>query len=63
MKLIEITVAPDGQTRAETKGFAGGECRQASDFLEKALGQRTSEQLTGEFYAQSEIGTREQEGA
>jgi hypothetical protein len=53
-KTIEIVVAADGQSRVETKGFAGPECRQASEFLEKALGQRTSEQLTAEFHQQVE---------
>ena len=51
MRTIEITVAPDGSTRVETKGFAGASCRQASAFVEQALGQRTDEQLTSEFYA------------
>lgn len=50
MKTIEIIVSPNGQSRLETKGFAGGECRQASEFLEKALGQKQSDQLTAEFY-------------
>ena len=49
-KCIEIIVAPDGQTRVETKGFAGGECQQASRFIEQALGKSTGEQLTAEFY-------------
>ena len=47
---IEIIVSPSGESRIETKGFIGGECRQASDYLERALGQRTSEQLTAEFH-------------
>ena len=63
MKLIEITVAPDGQSRAETKGFAGAECQQASQFLEQALGRRVGDRLTGEFYAQAEIQAQQQEGA
>jgi hypothetical protein len=50
MKLIEIIIATNGQTRVETKGFAGSGCRQASKFVEQALGQRTSEQVTAEFY-------------
>ena len=29
MKSIKITVSPTGQTRVETKGFTGGECREA----------------------------------
>ena len=50
MKTIEIIVAPNGQTRVETKGFVGSECRQASQFLEQALGATVSEQLTAEFH-------------
>jgi hypothetical protein len=50
VKLIEIIVAPDGQTQVATKGFAGAECRQASQFIEQALGNRLSEQLTAEFH-------------
>ena len=49
MKTIEIIVSPDGAARVETKGFAGPECRAASNFVEKALGNRMVEQLTGEF--------------
>ena len=49
MKRIEIIVAPDGSSRVETKGFAGSSCQQASRFLEQALGQKQSEQLTADF--------------
>jgi len=49
---IEIIVAPNGQSRVQTKGFTGSSCRQASQFIEQALGQRTSEQLTADFYQQ-----------
>ena len=52
-KTIEIVVSPNGQTQVQTKGFTGSECRQASQFIEQALGQRTSEQLTSEFHQQS----------
>ncbi len=51
MKTIEITIAPNGESKVETKGFSGGECREASQFLEAALGAKRSEKLTGEFYA------------
>lgn len=54
-KTIEIIVAPNGQTRVETKGFAGSECRQASQFIEQALGQRTGERLTAEFHATGSV--------
>ena len=50
---IEIIVAPNGQSQVQTKGFTGSSCRQASGFIEQALGQRTSEQLTAEFYQQA----------
>jgi hypothetical protein len=49
-KTIEITVGPTGETKVETKGFTGGDCRIASQFVEQALGKQTSEQLTSEFY-------------
>ena len=50
MKTIEIIVAPDGNSRVETKGFAGSECRGASRFVEQALGQQTDELLKPEFH-------------
>jgi hypothetical protein len=50
VKTIEVTIRPDGRTSLETRGFAGEECRQASRFLEDALGRKTAESLTAEFY-------------
>ena len=50
MKTIEITVDPKGQSKVETRGFAGGECREASRFVEQALGTRSAETLTAEFH-------------
>jgi hypothetical protein len=55
-KLIEITVLPNGETRVETKGFTGSECREASKFIEQSLGQRTDEQLTAEFHLGQQAG-------
>ncbi len=49
-QIIEIIVAPSGQSRVETHGFAGQGCRTASNFIESALGHQTSEQLTTEFH-------------
>lgn len=54
MKRIEIIVSSTGETRVQTKGFSGAECRDASRFLEQALGKREAEQLTAEFYQQGE---------
>lgn len=50
---LEILIAPDGSTRVETKGYSGRTCREASRFLEQALGQPTQETLTPEFYQTS----------
>ena len=50
MKTIEITVSPTGETQVETRGFTGPECREASRFVEQALGTRTAEALTAEFH-------------
>ncbi len=49
-KIIEITVNIKGETTVTTKGFAGSSCRDASRFIEQALGQRLDEQLTAEFH-------------
>jgi len=49
-KIIEIIVAPNGQARVETKGFAGNDCRHASKFIEQAIGRQTNELLKSEFY-------------
>ena len=50
MKTIEILVTSKGETTVATKGFAGQSCRDASKFIEQALGERTSEQFTAEFH-------------
>lgn len=49
-KSIEIVVSPTGETHVETKGFAGSGCREASQFIESALGKRVGEELTPEFH-------------
>jgi len=50
MRTIEILVSAKGETSVQTKGFAGSSCRDASRFIEQALGQRLNEQLTAEFH-------------
>ena len=54
MKTIEIIVSPKGETTVTTKGFTGSSCREASKFIEQALGLRTDERLTNEFHHVSE---------
>ncbi|WP_425613530.1 DUF2997 domain-containing protein [Anatilimnocola sp. NA78] len=52
-KLIEVIISPAGETHLETRGFTGTACRQASLFLEQALGTKLEERLTPEFYAEA----------
>jgi Protein of unknown function (DUF2997) len=56
-KIIRVIVNP----RGETKGFSGGECREASRFIEQALGQRVDERLTPEFYQEQSADHRIQQ--
>ena len=56
---IEIIVSPGGNTTVTTKGFAGQSCRDASKFIEQALGQQVREQLTSEFH-QTQSVTQQQ---
>jgi hypothetical protein len=53
-KTIEIVVSPQGAATVTTKGFAGAICREASKFLEQALGKPGKEQLTTEFHQSAE---------
>ena len=53
---IEIVISPTGETRLQTHGFAGPSCRDASRFLEQALGQPVNEQLTAEFHQSQPSG-------
>jgi len=62
-KIIEVIVAPSGETKVETKGFVGTECRDASRFIEQALGQQTGENLTAEFYQRQQITQQQREKA
>ncbi|WP_165253504.1 DUF2997 domain-containing protein [Paludisphaera soli] len=57
-KVVEITVSPGGETTVRTRGFAGSECREASRFVERALGRRTAESLTPEFHQDQRAGLR-----
>ena len=50
MKTIEITISPKGEAQVQTRGFTGSSCRDASRFIEQALGQCTGEKLTAEFH-------------
>jgi hypothetical protein len=62
LKIIEVIVSPQGEVNVQTKGFAGSSCREASQFIEQALGQRTGEQLTAEFHQGQAQQQKLQEG-
>ena len=62
-KTIEVIVTPNGETTVETKGFAGAECRDASQFIEQALGQQTGENLTAEFHQRQQVAQQQREEA
>lgn len=47
---IEIIVSPNGETQVQTKGFVGASCREASKFIEDALGTHAGERVTPEFF-------------
>ena len=49
-KTIEIIVSTAGEATVQTKGYSGSACRDASRFIEQALGERAGEQLTAEFH-------------
>jgi len=49
-KIIEITIDPKGNSKLQTKGFAGSSCRDASRLLERALGVVESDVPTTEMY-------------
>lgn len=50
-KIIQVVVSPAGETKIETIGFSGSSCQEASRALEEALGAKSGETLTGEYYA------------
>jgi hypothetical protein len=49
-RIVEVVVSPQGEATVQTKGYAGGDCLQASKFLEQALGVVTAEHKTNEFF-------------
>jgi hypothetical protein len=59
--IIEVVVAPTGEVRIETKGFAGATCQEASRFVEIALGKKGREQLTTGYFQQNSQGESVQE--
>ena len=59
---IEVVVSSKGEIQVTTKGYSGSSCRQASQFLEQALGVRSRETLTTEFHQSQLTDTVLREG-
>ena len=51
---IEIVVSSRGETVLQTHGFPGASCREASRFLEQALGAKATDKPTHELYTVAE---------
>jgi hypothetical protein len=49
-RILEVVVSPTGETTVQTKGFSGGECQQASKWLEEALGIVKADTKTSEYF-------------
>ena len=62
MKTIEIIINPKGEARVKTRGFAGASCKDASRFIEQALGEKTSDQATAEMYQTESAAERLNQG-
>jgi hypothetical protein len=60
---IEILITPEGKASVQTVGFVGSGCREASRFLEVALGQRLAENLTAEFHEEVPVQQSQQQRA
>lgn len=50
MKTIIIIIGPDGRSMLETAGFYGSSCKDASRFIEQALGQTQGETFKPEYH-------------
>lgn len=61
MRTIEIVVTPEGRTTVQTRGFRGSSCREASRFIEQAIGNPTGEKLTTEFYQAESVQQSQQQ--
>ncbi len=49
MKRIEVDISPGGGVTIDAVGFTGPDCEQATEFLEKALGQKMTVRRKPEY--------------
>ncbi len=59
-RTLELIISPTGQVELVTRGYSGSRCRDASRFLEEALGQTSHERLTAEFYQSASVPLQQQ---
>jgi Protein of unknown function (DUF2997) len=59
-RVIEVLVSPQGETTVQTKGYVGGDCLQASKFLEQALGAAIADRKTAEFFQINETAQHQE---
>lgn len=50
MKTIDVIIDSNGDPKIETSGFSGGECSVETAALERALGAKTKDTKTPEYY-------------
>jgi hypothetical protein len=62
-KTIEITVDSEGGVSVKTKGFTGSSCKDASRFIEQALGQSSHETLLPEYFQQTHASDQIRQGS
>lgn len=60
MKEIILTFNDDGTVDKEVKGFKGGTCKDATKFIEQAIGTVTEEKLSPEYYLPNPAGLDQQ---
>jgi hypothetical protein len=55
-EIIHVTIAPDGSVEVAPSGFKGRKCKDATKFLESALGlDTTKSKPTSEMYEQETV--------
>ena len=60
MTSVIITIKQDGKAVVEAVGYYGTSCKDASRFIEKALGQKQAETFKPEYYTTTNTNTSEQ---
>jgi len=58
MKEIKILIDEQGNVEVSTSGFAGSDCKKATEDLERALGKKTADRNTPEFFKTATVSLR-----